>query len=200
VPGGEALTTLQLRLPERVLAWQGRMRLAFGLRVQDGSGVRPESVQAAAGPVEPKGWFDSLLGARTPLAAGDLALDEAAEVVTSHGWMLDAALWRGPDSVEMVLEPEAEGVAPLRFAAELYPRPDIPRGFRRPVQGLTGCRCRLPLAALPPGRYPRIAWEARFGARPPARVVAPYALTVTVEEATRRRHLSVEITGRLRYA
>lgn len=203
LPGEGTLTTIQLRLPERVMRWQGRLRTALGLRIEAGglpqvpaAEPRPRAAEArAAGEPKPKGWFDTFLGARTPLADGPLPLDGAAEMLTCQGWLLDSADWTGPDAVELVLEPEGPGEI-LRFPGELYPRPDLTKGFKRAIRGLTGCRARLPIAAVPAGRYARIAWEGRFGDRT-ARIEAPYAATVGDGP---RRGIALEVTGPTRYA
>jgi hypothetical protein len=208
LPGDGTLTTIQLRLPERVMRWQGRLRTALGLRIEEG-GIPVVAASAAAAAADgtaaepattaepkPKGWFDTFLGARTPLIDGPLPLDEAAEVLTCQGWLLDSAGWTDPDAVSLLLEPEGGG-EPLQVPGELYPRPDIPKGFKRAIRGLTGCRARLPLSAVPPGRYARIVWEGRFGERT-ARVVAPYAATVSLEEGKRR--IGLEVVGPTRYA
>lgn len=192
----ERETALRFRLPEQVMRWRGRVRLVLGFHLQDRP--RPSGLPVAAGGGEPlllKGWFDSLLGVKTPIAEGEIPLDPAATMLSTHGWVVDTAEWRGPDSVQLAFEGAAGAL--LRFDAELYPRPDIPRGFRRAVRGLTGCRCHVPLSGLPLGRW-EVAWEARFGGQA-ARLRAPYAVTLEVDDRQRPR-LSVEVIGNIHYA
>jgi hypothetical protein len=190
---GDDLPALVLRVPEAAMGWQGRVRIAFGLHLQ----VRPVAAGAPAPaaeedrtdgspPPRAQGWFDGLLGAASPLAPDvpvplDPTAAEAA-VVISHGWIVDTAAWRGPDAVDLVLEgPEG---ATRRFPAELVPRADIPRGFGRPIRGLTRVLCRVPLSALVLGRW-RAAWEARFGGHPPVRVEAPGPVLLDVDDRQR---------------
>jgi hypothetical protein len=198
--GAGVACMLGLRLPERVLRWRGRVRLTFGFHLQDRPGAAGAGAAASAAaepPLDLTGWFDSLLGATTPLPPGPMVLDAGTAVLSAHGWIVDRTGWRGPDSVALVFEAAEGGGRATRFDAELLPRPDIPRGFGRAIRDLAGCLCRFPLAELPLGRH-AVAWEARFGGQV-GRIAAPYAVTLDLDAQQRPRFL-VEVTGSTRYA